>query len=43
MKIVDIIEKKKKGEVLTENEIKFFIDVIMSRLSSKCIINGYLF
>jgi pyrimidine-nucleoside phosphorylase len=30
MKIVDIIEKKKKGEVLTENEIKFFIDGIMS-------------
>ncbi len=29
MKIIDIIEKKKKGEVLTEDEIKFFINGIM--------------
>ncbi|MBE7704620.1 MAG: thymidine phosphorylase [Cyanobacteria bacterium SIG29] len=29
MKIVDIIEKKKKGLTLTEEEIKFFIDGIM--------------
>ena len=30
MKIVDIIEKKKKGLELTENEIKFFIEGIMN-------------
>lgn len=30
MKIIDIIEKKKKGENLTEEEIKFFIDGIMN-------------
>jgi len=30
MKIVDIIEKKKKGFDLTEQEIKFFIDGIMN-------------
>ncbi len=30
MKIIDIIEKKKKGESLTEQEIKFFIDGIMN-------------
>ncbi len=29
MKIIDIIEKKKKGFALTENEIKFFIDGVM--------------
>lgn len=29
MKIIDIIEKKKKGLTLTEEEIKFFIDGIM--------------
>lgn len=29
MKIIDIIEKKKKGLALTEEEIKFFIDGIM--------------
>ena len=29
MKIIDIIEKKKKGGVLTEDEIKFFINGIM--------------
>jgi len=29
MKIIDIIEKKKRGLALTENEIKFFIDVVM--------------
>lgn len=30
MKIVDIIEKKKLGQVLSEEEIKFFIDGIMN-------------
>lgn len=30
MKIVDVIEKKKKGLALTEEEIKFFIDGIMN-------------
>lgn len=30
MKIIDIIEKKKKGQNLTEEEIKFFIDGIMN-------------
>ena len=30
MKIIDIIEKKKKGLTLTEEEIKFFIDGIMN-------------
>ncbi len=30
MKIIDIIEKKKKGETLSNEEIKFFIDGIMS-------------
>ena len=30
MKIIDIIEKKKKGESLTEEEIKFFIDGVMN-------------
>lgn len=30
MKIIDIIEKKKKGGSLTEQEIKFFIDGIMN-------------
>lgn len=30
MKIIDIIEKKKKGLSLTEEEIKFFIDGIMN-------------
>ncbi len=29
MKIIDIIEKKKKGEALTDTEIKFFIDGVM--------------
>ncbi len=29
MKIIDVIEKKKKGNALTEEEIKFFIDGIM--------------
>ncbi|MBQ9245464.1 thymidine phosphorylase [bacterium] len=29
MRIIDIIEKKKKGESLTEKEIKFFIDGVM--------------
>ena len=29
MKIIDVIEKKKKGGALTEEEIKFFIDGIM--------------
>ena len=29
MKVIDIIEKKKKGQTLTEQEIKFFIDGIM--------------
>lgn len=30
MKIIDIIEKKKKGFALTEEEIKFFIDGVMN-------------
>lgn len=30
MRIVDVIEKKKKGYALTEEEIKFFIDGIMN-------------
>lgn len=30
MRIIDIIEKKKKGQALCENEIKFFIDGIMN-------------
>ena len=30
MKIIDVIEKKKKGFELTEEEIKFFIDGIMN-------------
>lgn len=30
MKIIDIIEKKKKGQELTQAEIKFFIDGIMN-------------
>ena len=30
MKIIDIIEKKKKGKALTQEEIKFFIDGIMN-------------
>ncbi len=30
MKIIDIIEKKKKGEALTDAEIKFFIDGVMN-------------
>ena len=30
MKITDIIEKKKQGGILTDEEIKFFIDGVMN-------------
>lgn len=42
MKIVDIIEKKKKGEALTETEIKFFIDGIMNKTIEDYQISAFL-
>ena len=46
-RMVDVIEKKRNGEVLTKEEITFFVngytDWLDSGLSSECIPYGNLF